>query len=143
MTQLEKHLWIIGSCCSATITGDIADWIGAKNVFNFTPVSRTFPLNLVIQSYEHNCRASKLFAMSKPIYTAIKSYAPTSLDLIVIPDRKTVKTLALDLIPYASAEHFKLPDSTCQCSEKTVEHALKHGVCILSEGFSTKSLTKK
>ena len=92
-------------------------------------------MNLIIESFEHNYRASRLLAMSKPVYTAIKSYSANEGVVIVVPDRKVAKTLALDLILYSTSEHysFNAPLPTTNFSEKIVNHAFSYGIGIISE----------
>jgi pre-mRNA-splicing helicase BRR2 len=134
-TQLEQPLRIIGLCCSVTNANDIGEWIGAKLVWNFLPTSRSVPLNLIIESFEHNYRPSRILAMTKPVYTAIKSHSYNSSAVVVVPDRKVAKTLALDLILFSASENvkFNAPDSLPHIEEKIVRHSLDHGIGILSE----------
>lgn len=143
-TQLEKDLRVVGLCCSVTNAGDLADWIGAKNVFNFSPVCRSVPLNMVIESFEQNYRPSRILAMGKPVYTAIKSYSPRDAVVIVVSDRKVARVLALDLILNASADDFKFSkgETSAKVPEKILAHVLSHGIGILTQGQSDSQVLK-
>lgn len=144
-TQNGSRLRILALSCSVTNANDLADWLGIKNIYSFPPTARTIPVSVVIESFDHNYRPSRLLAMSKPVYTAIKSYSSSDPVLIIVPDRKVGKTLALDLILYAAGDNFSFYKKKLEktiSKEKLITHALENGIGILPEDGKNPDILK-
>ena len=133
-TQIDSYLRIVALSTSISNSNDIAEWLGCKHTFSFPPQSRSVPISLIIESFEHNYRKSRLLAMSKPIYAAIKAYSSQDPVVIFVPDRKVGKTLALDLVLFSSGEGTTFySDKALRTREKITSHAYEHGIGIVNE----------
>ncbi|CAG9313946.1 unnamed protein product [Blepharisma stoltei] len=144
-SQLEINLRIVAIGCSIANAKDIAEWLGIsyKNIFNFHTKTRPNPLNLVLQSFDHGHRQSRILAMSKPVYAAIKSYGSDESIIIFTPDRKVGRLMALDLITYTIGDEnpYKFLSSKENIKEiekiqsKILSQCLMHGIGLIYEGM--------
>ena len=75
--QLENGLRVVGLSSSLANARDVGEWIGAPPscIFNFHPNVRPVPLEIRIQGFEQPTFHSRMLAMSKPTYQAIKNGA--------------------------------------------------------------------
>jgi pre-mRNA-splicing helicase BRR2 len=134
MTQLEGQMRIVGLASCLTNAHDLAEWLGSKHIFSFPPQMRSVPLSLILETFEQNYRKSRLLAMSKPAYAAIKSYAPKDPVVIFVPDRKVAKKLSLDLILHSSSEGVTFySQGALGSKEKLLNHAYQHGIAIIGD----------
>lgn len=76
----------------------LAEWIGAKEVYNFMPNARPIPIEINIHNFDHNIQAIRMLAMSKPAYQSIKRNSENKPVILFVPDRKQTRLISLDLI---------------------------------------------
>ena len=76
----------------------MAEWIGARDVYNFMPNARPIPLEINIHNFDHNIQALRMLSMSKPAYHAIKRNYENKPIMIFVPNRKQARLVALDMI---------------------------------------------
>ena len=127
---------------------DVAEWIGAQStgLFNFSPKVRTVPLEMIIQGFDQHHRATRLLAMSRPVYGAIKSYSPEKPVIIFAPDRKQCRLTAVDLLLQAASDdtpnRFLKVDKKLMephialARESALKQTLAQGVGYIHEGFT-------
>jgi len=151
-SQLEKNLRIIGLAVSIADSKDIAEWLGVKPqlTYNFQPIVRPIPLELNIQGFEHNERAARLYAMTRPAYNTIKQYATEGKRKCILftSDRKQTRLTALDFLMHANSDtnpdmFIKGSREKCQgaadkIKEKALAHVLAHGIGYLHDGLNNK-----
>ncbi|KAF8820499.1 putative activating signal cointegrator 1 complex subunit 3 [Cardiosporidium cionae] len=118
--QLHSPIRLIGLACSIANAKDIGEWIGAgtNGFFNFHPNVRTIPLEISIHGFDIYHRQSRLLAMSKPVYQAIKHYSLNKPVIIFTPDQESMAQYLTGL------------------REKTLQETLKYGVGYYHEGFT-------
>ena len=144
---------IVGLSASVANAKDLAEWLGvnSKRQFNFAPSARPTPLRLFVRGFDVVNYESRVQAMSRPTYRAIKTHCENKEPAIVFaPTRKHAKQRALELLSYAlndndegyfrnvSAEDENVLE---QLSEKIesdagVKHAMTFGIAVIHEGLS-------
>ena len=68
---------IVGLSASVANAKDLAEWLGvnSKRQFNFAPSARPTPLRLFVRGFDVVNYESRVQAMSRPTYRAIKTHA--------------------------------------------------------------------
>ena len=91
-SQTDNKTRIVALSASVANAKDIGEWIGASShsLYNFHPNVRPIPLEIHIQGFDIPHYASRLLAMSKPMYNAINLHSAGKPALIVVADRKQV-----------------------------------------------------
>ena len=152
-TQLQSpNFRICGFAASLANAKDIAEWIGAsyQTLHNFSPNVRQVPLEMMINGFDVHNRNTRLQAMSRPVYQAIKNNAPPPKPVLVfVSDRKQCRLVALDLLLAAAADdqpkrflnvrdEVLAPHLKASFIEKreALKQCLSFGVGFLHEGFS-------
>ncbi|KAG6377557.1 hypothetical protein JVT61DRAFT_15372 [Boletus reticuloceps] len=84
--QTEIKTRVVACGVSLANARDLGEWIGAPShaIFNFSPSSRPFDMDIHLQSFTIPRYPSLLIAMSKPAYLAIVEYAPTKPVIVFI-----------------------------------------------------------
>jgi pre-mRNA-splicing helicase BRR2 len=146
-SQTDNKTRIVALCSSVANAKDLGDWIGASShsLYNFHPNVRPIPLEIHIQGIDIPHYASRMLAMSKPMYSAITSHSPNKPVIIYTSDRKHCRITAFDIIAYAAVEDS--PDRFLHCNaediepfvnklkEKILRESVPHGVGMLYEGM--------
>lgn len=146
--QVEKPIRVVAMAASLANARDVGEWIGAGNtgLFNFSPNVRTVPLEMVIQGFDIHHRATRLLAMSRPVYQSIKHYSPDKPVIVFVPDRKQARMTAIDLLLHAASDDkpkrfLHVSDETMRphvaaARERSLKQTLEYGVGFLHEGFN-------
>eukprot|EP00429_Kryptoperidinium_foliaceum_P049989 CAMPEP_0176116146 /NCGR_PEP_ID=MMETSP0120_2-20121206/58331_1 /TAXON_ID=160619 /ORGANISM="Kryptoperidinium foliaceum, Strain CCMP 1326" /LENGTH=2173 /DNA_ID=CAMNT_0017450395 /DNA_START=42 /DNA_END=6563 /DNA_ORIENTATION=+ len=146
--QVQQPIRIVALAASLANARDVGDWIGASStgLFNFSPNVRSVPLEMVIQGFDIHHRATRLLAMSRPVYQSIKHYSPDKPVIVFVPDRKQARMTATDLLLHAAADdkprrflHVSeeaMKPHLAAARERTLKQTLEYGVGFLHEGFS-------
>mmetsp|Transcript_34715 Transcript_34715/g.87733 ORF Transcript_34715/g.87733 Transcript_34715/m.87733 type:complete len:2149 (+) Transcript_34715:158-6604(+) len=146
-SQTDNKTRIVALSTSVANAKDIGDWIGASShsLYNFHPNVRPIPLEIHIQGTDIPHYASRMLAMSKPMYSAVTNHSPAKPVLIYTADRKHCRITAFDIVAYASVE--ESPDRFLHCSkddiepytsklkDKTLREAVMGGVGMVHEGM--------
>ena len=105
--QIERNIRIVALSSSIANAKDVAQWLfcSSNNTFNFHPQVRPLNLELHIQGFNMTHNASRLIAMSKPVFQAIQRYAgPKQKPAIVfVPSRKQAKLTAIEIVTFSAA----------------------------------------
>jgi pre-mRNA-splicing helicase BRR2 len=148
-SQLEKNIRYIALGTSLANPTHLADWlnINPNNVFNFNPHVRPNKLEVFITGFDQVNRKLRLLAMSKPLYTAIKTHSEKKPVMIYVSDRKQAKIRALDLLTLSvmddKPDYFKrvdlnsIADVLKDISDSTLKHTLRHGVGFIHNGMTS------
>ncbi|CAL8084433.1 unnamed protein product [Calicophoron daubneyi] len=116
-SQLDNPIRIIGLSHSLANGRDVASWLGCASsaTYNFPSATRPVPLELNVIPFNVPHQASRLLAMTKPVFQIITRMAVTpsptgSLQplqrkptLIYVPSRRQAQRTALDLITMFTA----------------------------------------
>ena len=96
---------IIGLSASLANAKDVGDWMGVptKNIFNFSPKTRTFPLEIYFQSFEHNNFSGRLMAMAKPVFNVVSRHHDNKSVLVYVPSRRQAQLTAIDIMTYCQS----------------------------------------
>ncbi len=83
---------LVGLSASLTNARDLGDWLGvtSHSLFNFQPTVRPVPLEIHIQGFDIPHNATRLLAMSKPTYLAIRRHSPDKPVIVFVSSRKQV-----------------------------------------------------
>ncbi|KAK4881295.1 hypothetical protein RN001_004614 [Aquatica leii] len=147
-SQIERPIRVIALSASIADYRDIAQWLGcnANATFNFHPSVRPIPLELHVQGINITHNASRLIAMSKPVYNSIIRYSPHKPVIIFVPTRKQARLTAIEVLTYTSAEgqpnrffHAEEDDIKPfldRMSDKTLKETLSQGVAYMHEGLT-------
>jgi len=147
----KNSIRIVGLGVSIANAREVGEWMGVseKSLFNFSPKVRPTPLEIFFQSYEQSNFASRLMAMSKPVYHAVTRHAPKQNQpvLIFVPSHKQAQLTAIDLMTYQESQdqsNFvdpKIADSKelierCQqIRDESLRHVAQAGVGFLYKGM--------
>ncbi|KAF2766872.1 Sec63-domain-containing protein [Teratosphaeria nubilosa] len=146
--QLENGLRIVGLSVSLSNARDIGEWLGATKhtIFNFSPSTRSIPLNLHLQGFSIPHFPSLMLAMTKPAYQAILQYAPEKPSMVFLPSRKQVRATAQDLLAacvadddedrFLQADVEQLEPILGRVKERSLAESLRHGVAYFHEALS-------
>ena len=105
-SQRDKPIRIIALSSSLTNAKDVAQWLGCPSslTFNFHPSVRPVPLELHIRGFNETHNASRLLAMSRPVYQGILQHSPKKPVIVFVPTRKQARITAGDILTYALAD---------------------------------------
>ncbi|GLH06524.1 Putative U5 small nuclear ribonucleoprotein 200 kDa helicase [Gryllus bimaculatus] len=147
-SQIERQIRIVALSASLADARDVAQWLGcnANCTFNFHPSVRPVPLELHVQGFNITHNASRLIAMSKPVYNSILKHSPHKPVIVFVPTRKQARLTAIDLLTYTAAEsqpnrffHAEEEDIKPfldRMSDKTLKETLSQGVAYIHEGLT-------
>ncbi|KAI5746607.1 hypothetical protein M8J77_005420 [Diaphorina citri] len=147
-SQIEKQIRVVALTASLADAKDVAQWLGcnANATFNFHPSVRPIPLELHVQGFNITHNASRLIAMSKPVYNAILKHSAHKPAIVFVPTRKHARLTAIDLLTYAAAEgkpnrFFHADEEDIKpflerMTDKTLKETLSQGVAYIHEGLS-------
>lgn len=147
-SQIERQIRILALSASLSDYRDVAQWLGcnANATFNFHPSVRPVPLELHIQGFNMTHNASRIAAMSKPVYNAITKYSPHKPVIIFVTSRKLARLTAIDILTYCAAEQqpnrfFHAEEEDIKpfldrMTDKTLKETLSQGVAYIHEGLT-------
>ncbi|XP_053694664.1 U5 small nuclear ribonucleoprotein 200 kDa helicase [Sabethes cyaneus] len=147
-SQIEKQIRIIALSASLSDARDVANWLGcnANATFNFHPSVRPIPLELHVQGFNITHNASRIAAMSKPVYNAITKFSPHKPAIVFVSSRKLARLTAIDILTYCAAEaqpnrffHAEEEDIKPfldRMTDKTLKETLSQGVAYIHEGLT-------
>jgi pre-mRNA-splicing helicase BRR2 len=160
-SQIEQNIRIVALSSSIANSKDVSQWLGCNvnNTFNFHPNVRPLQLELHIQGFNVTHNASRLIAMSKPVFQAIQKYAgpKQQATIVFVPSRKQAKLTAIDVVTFAAASIAAAASSNStllktskylhvdpdelqsiveKMEDKTLKETLMNGVAYLHEGTS-------
>lgn len=135
--QLENGLRIVGLSASLANARDVGEWLGASSscIFNFDP--KVHSVAIQMQGFDQPTFHSRMLAMSKPTYQAIKNGSRGKPVLVFVPTKKYTRQVAIELLTFCSSEED--PDRFLQCSkediapyleattDKTLQQTLEYG----------------
>ncbi|UYV81297.1 SNRNP200 [Cordylochernes scorpioides] len=147
-SQIESPIRIVALSSSLANARDVSQWLGTSTngTFNFHPNVRPVPLELHIQGFNITHNASRILAMSKPVYQAINQHSPKKSVIVFVPSRKQSRLTAIDILTYCAAEN--QPSRFLHCTEedlepfvakltdKTLKETVMNGVAYLHEGLN-------
>ncbi|GBP32714.1 Putative U5 small nuclear ribonucleoprotein 200 kDa helicase [Eumeta japonica] len=148
-SQIERQIRIVALGLPLADAKDVAHWLGcgANATFNFHPSVRPLPLELHIQGFNISHAASRLAAMTKPIYNAIVRHAGHRPCLVFVPSRRHARLLAADLLALAAAHgnatrflHARadlVQPFLKKVHDKMLKETLNAGVAYLHEGVDS------
>jgi pre-mRNA-splicing helicase BRR2 len=146
-SQIEKPIRIVALSVSLTDAKDVAQWLGCSTqaTFNFHPSVRPIPLELHVQGFNITHNATRIAAMSKPVYNAIVKHSPHKPVIVFVTSRKLARLTAIDIVTYCAAEgqpgrffHAEEEDIKPfieRMSDKTLKETLAQGVAYIHEGL--------
>ncbi|XP_075988982.1 U5 small nuclear ribonucleoprotein l(3)72Ab [Anticarsia gemmatalis] len=148
-SQIGRQIRIVALSLPLADARDVSQWLGcnANACFNFHPSVRPLPLELHIQGFNISHAASRLAAMTKPIYNSVLRYAGTKPCAVFVPSRRHSRLLAADLLALAAANGRPTrflrarPDMIQpflkRVQDKMLKETLAAGVAYLHEGVES------
>jgi len=146
--QTENKIRIVALGTSIANAKDLGDWVGASssNLYAFHPNVRPVPLEIRIQGFGINHYDSRMLAMSKPTYLAVKRLSDSKPTLVFVSSRKQTGRTAVELMSFAAAEEDPkkflhadekdIKDYLSQIKNQTLKHTLSHGIGFLHTGLT-------
>lgn len=147
-SQIEKAIRIVALSSSLGDARDVAQWLGcnANATFNFHPCVRPVPMELHVQGFSITHNASRIAAMSKPVYNAIVKHSTHKPVIVFVSSRKQARLTAIDILTYCAAElqpnrFFHAEEDLIKpfldrISDKTLKETLTQGVAYIHEGLT-------
>lgn len=149
-SQIEKQIRIVALSSSLADFKDISQWLGcnANATFNFHPSVRPISLELHVQGINITHHASRIAAMSKPVYNSVVKFSPHKPVIVFVTSRKLSRLTAIDILTYCAAEgqasrflHADEEDAVFKqfldnISDKTLKETLSQGVAYIHEGLT-------
>lgn len=151
--QIQRNVRMVALSSSIANAKDIGGWLGVKSsdMFNFHTNTRPVPLELHIQGFTIAHAQSRLTAMTRPVYNAIRQYSSEGEPAIVfVPSRNQTQLTAVELYSYAAGEGEGGAASFLQCAVADIEphlakiankalgECLREGVAFLHAGIIAK-----
>jgi pre-mRNA-splicing helicase BRR2 len=146
--QTEKNMRIIGLSVPLSNARDVGEWLGAgkHTIYNFSPTTRPVRLEMDIQSFTIPHFPSLMMAMARPTYSSILQLSPDKPALVFVPNRKQVRTTALDLLSACiiddNEERFlnvavdELEPILKVINERALAESITHGIGYYHEALS-------
>lgn len=96
----ERPIRIVGLSTALANAGDLADWLGIKDVglFNFKHSVRPVPLEIHIDAFAGKFYCPRMQSMNKPTYQAIRTHSPKKPVIVFVSSRRQTRLTAQDLI---------------------------------------------
>lgn len=144
----KKPIRILALSSSLSDARDVAQWLGcnANTTFNFHPSVRPVPLELHVQGLNITHNATRIAAMSKPVYNSIVKFSPHKPVIVYVSSRKQARLTAIDILTYCAAEsqpnrffHAEEEDIKPfleRMTDRTLKETLSQGVVYIHEGLS-------
>uniref|UniRef100_A0A7S2XFJ4 Helicase ATP-binding domain-containing protein n=1 Tax=Lotharella oceanica TaxID=641309 RepID=A0A7S2XFJ4_9EUKA len=148
--QTENKIRIVALGTSVANAKDLGDWIGATSsyLYNFHPNVRPVPLEIRVQGFHINHFPSRMLAMSKPTFLAVKRLSAGKPVIVFVPSRKQAARAAVELMTYAAAEEDPkrylhadegdIKEYLDQIDTATLKETLACGVGFLHTGLKEK-----
>ncbi|RVE44496.1 hypothetical protein evm_010825 [Chilo suppressalis] len=145
-SQIGRPIRIVALSLPLADARDVSQWLGCgtNSSFNFHPSVRPLPLELHIQGFNVSHAASRLGAMTRPIYNAVVRHAGSRPVAVFVPSRRTARLLAADLLALAAAAGRParflraradlLAPFLKRLQDKMLKETLAAGVAYLHEG---------
>ncbi|KAL7665431.1 RNA helicase [[Candida] zeylanoides] len=96
---------LLGMSTAVANPTDMARWLRAPALFNFSSSVRPVPLQMYIDGFPDNLAFAPLMkTMNKPAFMAIKAHSPDKPVLIFVASRRQTRLTALDLIHLCGME---------------------------------------
>ncbi|CAA6657392.1 unnamed protein product [Spirodela intermedia] len=149
-SQTERAIRFIGLSTALANAGDLADWLGVRDIglFNFKPSVRPVPLEVHIQGYPGKFYCPRMNSMNKPAYAAICTHSPSKPVLIFVSSRRQTRLTALDLIQFAASDErprkfLNMPEEVLQMvisqiTDSNLKHVLQFGIGLHHAGLNDK-----
>ena len=106
-SQIERNIRVVALSSSIANAKDISQWLfcNSNSTFNFHPNVRPLQLEAHIQGFNETHNASRLIAMSKPVFQAIQRHCGVKQKpvIVFVPSRKQSKITAIDIVTYSAA----------------------------------------
>lgn len=132
----HPSLRIVGLGAPMANARDVGEWMGAgqKSTFNFSPMSRPFPVEVFFQSFEQSSVPSRLAAMSKPLYNTLLHHLDDESAMIFVPSRRQAQLTAIDIMTYCNGKDDPLYTVLTSALDESLldsiqEQALKQVMC--------------
>lgn len=147
--QTENNMRIVGLSVPLSNARDVGEWLGATKhtIFNFSPLVRPVGLELHIQSFTIPHFPSLMMAMARPTYSSILQLSSDKPALVFVPNRKQVRTTALDLLSACivddNEERFlhttveEIEPLLKHVNERALAESISHGIGYYHEALST------
>lgn len=147
-SQIEKQIRMLALSASLGDAKDVAQWLGCNtgSTFNFHPSVRPIPLELHVQGFNITHQASRVSAMSKPVYNAVLKYSPQKPTIVFVSSRKQAHLTAIDLLTYCTAdgqshrffhgEEKEMAPFLERMTDRTLKETLAQGVAYIHEGLT-------
>lgn len=150
--QIERKVRVV--CLGASIANakDIGSWLGvsSSSLFNFHPNVRPVPLELHIQGFTISHAQSRVHAMGRPAFNAIRIHSPNEPVILFVPSRGQAQLTAVDLMTHAIAETVAdsqpmflhgdpadIADHLAKVSNANLREVLASGIGFIHSGLST------
>nr|XP_026489402.1 putative U5 small nuclear ribonucleoprotein 200 kDa helicase [Vanessa tameamea] len=145
-SQTGRPIRIVALSLPLADARDVWQWLGCNSncAFNFHPSVRPLPLELHVQGFNISHAASRLAAMTKPIYNAVVRHAGSKPCVVFVPSRRHARLLAADLLALAAAHGCPgrflrarpdlLQPFLRKLQDKMLRETLAAGVAYLHEG---------
>lgn len=147
--QLDRDIRIIAMSASVANAKEIGSWLGATggNLFSFHPNVRPVPLDLHIQGFTVAHTQSRLAAMARPVFNAIKQHSRNDPVVVFVPSRNQTQVTAVDLLAQVAAESDSdngflncapadIASYVDKVSNPTLKELLNNGIAFLHAGTS-------
>ena len=92
----------------------------------------------IFQGFNVTHNATRLIAMTKPVYNSIIRYSPENPVIVFVPTRKQAKLTAIDILTLTSSD--RKPDRFLRANEEDIRqfvNRIHDRVSFMSQGSST------
>ncbi|CAL6095924.1 RNA_helicase [Hexamita inflata] len=138
--QMSKQTRFIGLSTASSNVRDISRWLNVQPqfIFNFDSNARPVRLETHIQGYIGEAYCPRMELMNKPVYSAIKKYAPNLPVLIFVSSRRQTRKTGYSLLNQAQQDSqapecfWRIPreDIAEDIEDEDAKNLLKYGIGI-------------
>lgn len=146
--QDSEGMRIVGLSASLANARDVSEWFGVpnKSLFNFSPKTRPWPLEIYFQSFDQSNFSTRLMAMAKPVYNAVVKHRDGKSACIYVSSRRQAQLTAIDMMTYNesrggtpffdAASSAELKETASRMREPTLQQVLEAGVGFVHGGMA-------
>lgn len=161
----SQPIRLLGLSTALANANDVGQWLGITRdngeVYNFRSSVRPVPMDVHIQGFPERHFVSRMAAMNKPVFMAIKAHSPDNPVIVFVSSKAQTKLTALDLISFcvsnadeneyaggstggSGSKRFLrvdegVMDSICASAgvvDETLKHALTFGIGLHHAGLA-------
>eukprot|EP00906_Rhabdomonas_costata_P006818 RCo009880 len=151
--RFGTRIRLVAASSSLANAKDLGEWVGASHtsIFNFHPTVRPVPLEIHIQGFDNPGFTSRMVAMYKPAFMAIRAHSADKPVMIFVPEKRYIYDVAVELVGHLTAAENRrmflrvplaeIKEHLSYIKDEALLRSLQHGIAFYHEGLSDREKT--